>query len=276
MLFVPGGANSFATIEAAQTGRPVQGQGPTVTPAIGSKGSWAQLIAATTNDTFGLIVNINSNNASAASRETVVDIGIGAASSEVVLIPNLICGGAQAYNTGGGGFWYYFPIWIPAGTRIAARAQGTVATAIEVYVRTLQRPRRPEAVKVGTYAEAIGMTLPSGTSVTAGTTSEGTWTSLGTTAKDLWFWQVGVQVSSGDTSWNIAAIHVDLAVGDGSTKDVILDEALVTTSTAEQTCKPIVTLACEAFVPAGSTIYARAQSSGTADPLYITAYGVGG
>ena len=106
MLFVPAGANSFGVVQESFTGRPASAMGTAVTPAVGSKGSWAQVFASLDHDTYGLLVNINSNTDSAASRNTVLDIGIGAASSEIVLIPDLIAGNANIYTGFGVGLWY--------------------------------------------------------------------------------------------------------------------------------------------------------------------------
>ena len=274
MLFVPGGANSFAAIESNASGRPSATQGTAVTPAVGSKGAWAQCIASLSADTFGLLICINSNAASAASRNSVVDVGIGTAGNEVVLIPDLIAGNASGYSSSG--MWYWFPVTIPAGTRVAVRSQGTVTTAFRVFVQALQKPGNPSQFKKASYVEAIGMTVPQGTTIPVGTTSEGAWTLLGTTTQDCWHWQVAGQVSSADTSHVAAAVHMDLAVGDGTNFQILMDSVLLCTSTAEFANMSLAVIPCEMFVPAGSSIYARAQSSGNADTFFMAAYGAGG
>lgn len=277
MLHVPAGANSFGTIQSSVgTTRPAAAQGTAVTPAVGSKGSWAQVISSLTNDTFGLLININSNTGAAASRNSVIDIGIGGSGSEVVLIPNLIAGNAVIYTVGGSGLWYYFPVAIPAGTRIAVRAQGTVATAFRVFIQAMQNPLNASLIKKASYVEAVGMTLPQGTSLTPGTTNKSSYVSLGTTTNRCWFWQLGAQVTSADTAHNGAAIHLDLAVGDGTNFQVILQDVLLNTATTEGGVMTPVTVGCEYPVPAGSTIYVRGQSSTNTDVLFVTAYGAGG
>lgn len=276
MLFVPAGANAFAAIESNAAGRPNTAQGTSVTPGVGSKGSWVQAVAALAQDTFRLLICINSNTASAASRNSVVDIGIGGSGSEIVLIPDLIAGNATNYAAGGQGIWYYFPVAIPAGTRVAVRAQGTVATAFRVFIQAFQKPLNPSMIKRASFVEAIGMTVPNGVSLTMGTTSEGAWTLLGTTTKRCWFWQIGAQVTSGDTAHNTAAIHLDLAEGDGTNFNIILQDAVMYVSSTEATSISPITIGCEYPLPAGASIYARAQSSGSTDPLYVAAYGAGG
>lgn len=274
MLFVPYGANSFAVRQSNNSARPSATQGTSVTPAVGSKGSWVTLIASLNFDTYGLLICINNNSASAASRNSAMDIGIGAAASEVVLIPNLIAGNAAGYTSGG--LWYYFPIFIPAGTRIAARAQSTVVTAFNTFVQALQKPLNPALTRRAYFAEAIGMTLPQGTSVTPGTTSEGAWTLLGTTTRELWHWQIGGQISSADATHNAAAIHMDLAVGNGTNFQILMDSVLLATSTTEFANMPLMLPGVELAVAPGSSLYTRAQSSGAVDGMFITAYGAGG
>ena len=275
MLFVPAGSNSFAAIQSSVgTARPNTAQGTLVTPVVGSKGAWAQVIASLDNDTYGLLICINSNTASTASRNTVVDIGIGTAGNELVMIPDLIAGNATAYLNGG--LWYYFPVAIPAGTRIAARSQGTVTTGFRVYVQAVQRPFNPSMIKKASFVDAIGMTAPTGTSITPGISAKSPWVSLGTTSRRLWFWQLGAQVSSADTAHTAAVVHLDLAVGDETSFQTILQEVTLTTTTTEAANMTPSTIGCEFPVPAGSTMYARGFSSGGADPTFVTAYGAGG
>jgi hypothetical protein len=276
VLFIPGGANAFGQKQQSQAGRPTAPQGTSVTPAAGSKGSWVQVIASLSEDTYGLIIQINNNNVSAASRNTVLDIGIGAAASEIVIIPDLICGNAVNANTAGGGVWYFFPIMIKAGTRIAVRSNSSVVTAFNVYIEALQKPSNPSMVKAAGFVEAIGITGNDGVAVTPGTTGEGAWVSLGTTTRDCWHWQIGAQVDNADTTQNAAILHLDLAYGDATNKQIILESVVLNTTTTEGQCLNLHTVGAESRVPAGSTLYARAQHSGTIDTINMAAYGAGG
>ena len=248
-----------------------------MTPSTTAKGSWAQVIASLTYDTYGLLICLNSNSNSTASRNTVVDIGIGGSGSEIVLIPDLICGSATTYSSPGGGVWYYFPIAIPAGTRVVARAHSTVTTALRVFVQAFQEPANPSLIKKASLVEAIGIVSGNlGTAVTAGTVTEGSWTLLGTTTERLWWWQVGAQVSVADTGHAAGITHIDLAVGDGTTFDIIMQDAYVHTTTSEQISMPPLTIGCEFPVPAGSDIYVRMQCNTTPDSFNLCAYGAGG
>ena len=276
MLHVPGGAFSFAAIQTNLPGQPLATGGTAVTPVVGSKGNWAVVFAALDNDTFGLIVQVQNSRTSAANRTYVVDVGIGGAGSEQVIIPDVIGSNAVPNNgIGGGGLWYYFPIFIPAGTRIAVRAQGNVTTSCRVIVKAMQQPANPSMVKTCGHVEKIGLTGITGTSVTSGTTSEGSWTLLGTTSRDLWWWQLGVQVPVADTVHVLAVSHWDVAVGNGTNFQMIMQDVIFQTSTTEEAGKPLHVLGCEAFVPSGASIYVRAQADVTPDPFEAAVYGAG-
>jgi hypothetical protein len=64
--------------------------GPTPGATANTKGSWTQLIAATTVDAIHVRLDMYLQTAFAASESIAVDIGIGASGSEQVLIPNLV------------------------------------------------------------------------------------------------------------------------------------------------------------------------------------------
>ena len=97
-----------------------------------TKGAWTELTASSSAPTRWMMVQIqhSTNGGLAADTTYLLDIGIGAASSEVVLIPDL----PVTIDSSGGGVvfsnpWYSLPVDIPAGTRISARCQCSVTTA---------------------------------------------------------------------------------------------------------------------------------------------------
>jgi hypothetical protein len=95
-----------------------------------TKGSYSQLVASTTYEAFGIsILLAGLQTAASTNTRCLVDIGIGAAASEVVLIPDLMCGNvAQEAAASGMGAMYHFPLYIPAGSRLAARSQALVVS----------------------------------------------------------------------------------------------------------------------------------------------------
>jgi hypothetical protein len=281
MLHVPLGAGFGLITPSWGTTRPAAANGTAVTPATTNAwGTAVQLHTATTVDTYGILVNINSNAGSAASRNSAIQIGIDEAGGTTYIyrIGPILCGGAGAYNIGASGTTLYFPIFIPAGSTIAVQARGSVATAFRVGTILMQEYREPAVFRRASFTETIGVTLgaatANGVTVTPGTTAEGAWTTLGTTAKRLWHWQIGVQITTADTAWGANVLHMDLAVGNATTKDIIMTDVLFTTDAAENLFLPLHGTMYD--VPAGSTIYGRIQNSGTNDAYTMCAYGAGG
>lgn len=97
----------------------------TAAGSANAKGSYAQLVAATTYDLDGFYIwlkDANTNNVS-----YLVDIAIGGAGSEQILVANMVYNTVTGANSGGYGLWV--PMYIPAGSRVAGRCQCTTASA---------------------------------------------------------------------------------------------------------------------------------------------------
>jgi hypothetical protein len=276
MLYVPKGADTVNTVFSTEV-RPAAAMGVAVTPGSGAYGSWVQLFTALAYDAYGLWININTNFTSAASRNTILNIGIdvNGGTTYVTIIPDLICGNAGSY-TASGGIFYHFPIFIKKGATIGVQGNGTVATAFRVFAKLFHQPAGALMLRVGSFCEVIGTAGNAGTTVTAGTTAEGAWTSLGTTTQKCWWWQLGVQVVASDVSHNAVLYHIDLAFGDATNKMILNENTMFYTTATENGQLFILDNGVECDVPAGATLYVRAQCSGTVDSLRIKAYGVGG
>jgi hypothetical protein len=286
-LFVPG-INEFGwMLGSHETTRPAANMGITITPAQNAKsGAYAEYLdgALVLFDVYGIKINFNTNARSAAVGNTLVDIGVDitAGTSYTVLIPDLLACSSSPMTVGMSGTWYYFPVFIPAGTSIAARASvdnatvGTLRSMIWLY----GKPRYPEQIRVGRRVEAIGeVTATSeGTVVVAGGAAEGTYTSMGTLTRDAWWYQIGV--GSSDSSLSAGICDWDLAVGDATNKRL---------PSCQPCCRTMVTGTGEEMSQvnnmenfsidgkAGQTVYIRGQHSGTPDTdVTCIAYAVGG
>lgn len=274
MLFTPPTNEFLWQLQTANV-RPAAAMGTAVTPAQNSKGSYAELIdgALVTEDVWFIVININSGATSAATRNILIDIGIDptAGTSYSVIIPDLLGTSAAPYNVNGGGIWYQFPLHIPAGASIAARASVNNATVGTVRVQAFLygKPKHPELCKKGHVVEALGVVAATsqGTAVTSGTTSEGSWTSLGSPARDAWWFQLGMGMD--DTTMAANVYHAEL--GAGATQRVIVKDVPIIGTTAEQLC--MLPHFGVAEVPESETIYGRLQCSGTVDTtLSMIAY----
>lgn len=271
MLFVPGGDNVFGFISSSTAGtRPATTtQGTSITPGTAAYGAYAQIGAVLTDDSYGILIGISNNSANNASRRTVVNIGVDYTGSTAfsTIIPDLVGGGAPTYTTEGTAQYYYFPILIPSGSTIGAQAYGSVATAIRVFAQTYRKPLNPSARRSAAYAQSIGESTFEGTNFTPSVTAaNGTWTGLGTSSRDLWWWQVGVQGTSGDTSYAAnTTILVDVGVGDGTVAgtEIILKDVPIRQGNAAESFNNVPMMGtCEYPIPSGSYIYIRGQNSG--------------
>lgn len=258
--------------------------GTAVTPgASNAEGSWTQIFSAANvaYDIDLLYIAIGGGNTTGTDKSHLVDIGVDPAggTSYSAIINNIVCGQSQTVTTG----WtdFIFPIRIKAGSTVAVRCQGVAATAgtIRVVCRGYGRPSRPAMLHSGQYSETIGtVTGSGGTSFTPGNAAEGSWVSLGTTTKDLWWWQLGVQCSNGTITAQYT--HVDLAYGDATNKKMIIESLSIGWyGTAEIAAWTLPFYHIEGYcdVPAGSTIYVRGRCSTTPATGYnALAIGIGG
>ena len=259
--------------------------GTSVTPgASNAEGSWTQ-VASSANmayDSCLMYIAIGGGAFSGAAKNHLLDIGVDPAggTSYTAVISNIVCGQSQAVTTGFDEF--VFPLFIKSGSAVAVRVQGSNATpgTVRVVADFFGRPTNPEMVPCGSYSETIGsITNSNGQSITPGTAGEGSWTSLGTTAKDLWHWQIGVQVDNSTITAQYTS--VDLAYGDASNKEIILEDVPVHFyGTAEIKASPLrgrSLVGASRYVPGGSTIYARAGSFNVPATGYnMVAIGIGG
>lgn len=206
MLYIPNYGQS--KLENAYTGTSSAEYGATVTADATTAhvlGGYAQLTAATAEDAYGVTVSI-SNIGTTASTNTrsLVNIAIGASSSEQVIIPNLMCGQAGAWNSSSiGPVMYHFPIRIAQGTRIAANFQSLALSdtaVVNVWLYGAPVPGKWYGQRVTAYGAATASS--SGTAHTHGNSSYATTTELtASTTNPIKYLQVGMNLGT-DTTGN--------------------------------------------------------------------------
>jgi hypothetical protein len=195
-------------------------------------------------------------------------------------ISNLLCSCSSPYGSAMGGVWYLFPLRIKSGTSIGMQASVNNATVgtVRGMVILYGLPRRPEAIKTGAFVRSFGdnAAASNGTTITPGTTSEGAWTQLGSaTADRLWWWQCALGVNDG--TMTTGCYHLDLSAGDATTKKLLIEDQLVTSTGNEQLSQCAEVRHGARDVAIGDVIYGRAQFSTTLDAAYsMAAYGLGG
>lgn len=252
-----------------------------------AKGANTALLAGIAEDCYGIKIGFAGGNTSATIRRQMVDLlidpaaGVGnAGSSWSVAIANLYAN-SPALTTGAWGYWYYFPLYLAAGTAIGAAHQDTAASsaALRVLVRVFGKPSRPELCPVGTKVQTIGATVgtTTGVAITPGTGAMGSYTaSMGTTNFDAWWWQLGI--GSADTTMTQNSYLFDLAVN--ATNKLLCMENVPygVASATEQAGKSAFgsQLPIRA-VSSGQDVYARAAAIAAPDTsMTVVAYALGG
>lgn len=230
------------------------------------EGSWTEIIpdADVTSDLLYMALRITSGYVSGQSKQHLLDFGWDPAggTSYTAFLSDFACGGsigAVAFNVIDA-IHLHFPCCIPAGSALAARVQGSNATAgtIRVQAQGFGKPSRPELWRPAAYSETLGYTSGTlGTSFTPGNAAFGAWASLGTTTKKHFWAQLGVQINNATSSNH--GTRYQLAVGDGTNNHVIIDTYGASGSNETNTMQ--FQSPCAWEIPAGSTLYVRANNS---------------
>lgn len=191
-------AFSASAASTSSAGVTITGSGSANTKGAFSAG---QLIASTTADAYGVLVLVNATATSNASTNSLLDIGIGASGSESVLIPDLQVGWALSEAVCNDNRMYYFPIFIPAGTRLSARlASVVVSKTAVVRVVLFHYPSLNRFVGNRVTAYGVDAANSRGTLTTSGNNAYGTAvTLLNPTTAPIHFMQVGLDGGSRTT-----------------------------------------------------------------------------
>lgn len=245
----------------------------------GAYGSYTEVMSDTvlTEDCYWIDIIFHNGTTSAADRNQVATIGFDTAGGTTytdIEIKDLLCSAVGALSSAMAGYRYSFPLYIPAGTAIACKGASDNTSNRSTYcmVQVYGRPKYPHLLRYGHKVESIGVSGTTATAITAGTTSDGTLTSLGTTSNTCFYWQSGIGIS--DTTMLNLTYSADIAAdNDGTTPKIIQTGGLFHTTTAERTM--YVQNPAWHEVKAGETIYGRMQCSTTpSSTLTMAAYGV--
>lgn len=247
----------------------------TASGSTNTKGSWTQLIASTAHDAIGMMIYMRGNT---GTQQVLVDIGIGASSSEIALIPNL------KYTNAAYGFSFtaWFPVQIPAGTRLSARCQSSVASGnMKVHVvliyGALKNPVPLTHVLdygADTSTSAVTSVDPGGTANT-----KGAWTQItASTTHDIK--ALGIAWYSSTAATTAVARLIDIGVGAGGSEQILLpdlrNQSDNSGTLARQATPPF--LGCfPVHIPAGTRIAARCactSNSSTPRTMGMVLYGV--
>lgn len=264
-------ANGYQTNVA--TGRP-PGLGAFGTQVIagGSShtlgASFTEVIASTSFAAKRIRIIISSTAAATTDTNALLNLYTGAGGAEANWIMGLMAGWSPTLV--GSAKVYDFPVSLPSGTRISAKSQALVASqSLYVFIELWE-----EGEAFGTAVESLGVDTANsrGTSVTPGTTAEGTATSIATNANAFNYVLIGVQ-GNADTSLSTNAIALDICIG--GTPVANCSDFYQNGTSAEDNM--IFSAGRNCSIAASSALQLRGQASATdSEAKYYALYGVYG
>lgn len=261
---------SFLAAENAglDTGNWVQGLAITPSASANTKGSYTQLIASTARQvrTIGLGVLCNPNGT--ASKSWLVDIAIGGAGSEVVVIPNITVAATAQYASQR--IFLRLPFNIPAGTRIAARCQTQAASGETCFVKLTLEDGTVGAAGVDSLNASTSTSL--GTAITPGAGSKSSYVQLIASTSRAYNGVFFVFDPQGAAGGNAPWVAMDFATGAGASEVVFYPDFIFWDNSGhfDGANTPYIPF----YIPAGTRIAVRARGGGTSNAMGVSAYGV--
>lgn len=250
--------------------------------AVGSATPWTAVVSGATADTYGTVTElisaaanvrdnwgiqivITGSGASATAAQASVDILIGGATDDV-LISSLLCG--YAYQTSH--VSYLFPLHVPEGVRIAARASSVRLSAslrVACYLYGGGVPPWKVGRKVVTYGTKInnsrGQAVAPGASGAAMTSTQMT----ASTSQDHFAFMLGLQPATDTTITPNGYVNTQIGVG-AATEDRIGPNYWWGKDTTEQWSGPWPSFPTFQKVPSGTRLALLASNSGANDAAY--------
>lgn len=235
------------------------------------KGAYVQFSASLASNVDYLIINADTFSSTGFS---CIDIAVGAAASEQIILADLSIGGIVATE----GRSTFIPFSIPAGSRLAARVQSTAnadaGNNIDIVCGSGSASFKPYRI-CDTYGWTSASTK--GTSVDPGGTAntKGAYSQIvAATTRDHTglMWMLDNQ---GDATLSNASLLMDIAIGAGGSEQVILPNIILrmnTTGAVTPDCSQVIPVQ----IPTGTRLAVRAQSSvntAAARAFGITLYG---
>lgn len=242
--------------------------GTAVTPAQNAYGSWTALMTLTESAYLIEILATEGSTINEA-RAHLISIGVDTTGGDNYqeLIPDLTTWNPTLSNIGPGVLWR-FPMFIPGGASVAARASVNNVTVrtVNIWTRCFGRPTRPDLIRYGSVVTAYNVDYA--TSTGSAGFSLGTnggfsaWTQIGVTTDQHWWMQAGYGLDQSGTnarghvlqfSWGEVAGANMIGVMRGGTST----SEHFWTSWSPRTVR----------IPAGQRLWARGSQNSTSPPV---------
>lgn len=248
--------------------------------ANNTKGSWTEIISSCPFDVGLIAIYLQAVLGISQQKYTLIDVGVGSAGNEVVIIPN-ISYMHMTYNTGSNNThedvrYISLPLGIAAGQRISIRGQtnhtATMGKYAGLFLYPLSRSTTPPFSKITDYG--INTSTSRGTTVDTGATlnTKSSWTEI-TSSTTRRIKAIVPQISAGEIPPQGKA-YIDIGVGGSGSEIVIIPDIYCRCTRASSSTAVFapngMVLLYPFDIPSGTRIAARGQNgSGTNDMRYI-------
>jgi hypothetical protein len=248
-------------------------RGGTVIPSVATpntKSGWTVVIASTAEDAYGLWLGVRDVATSSASTPHLLDLGVGPAGQERVLVPNLDVGHAAGF-VAQLMLRYWFPCYIPKGSRVVARSQWAITQRSPRVFLSLDAVPWYGIGIVGPVVDyGTDLANSRGTGVLSGANAWGDWVQLGTTSRDHTFWNVAI-----DGAYDALPdddLLVEVGIGPAPRQVSLGVRRYRSNNTSILSGGPFPLMLATRPVPAGTPVWAR-LASGAALTFGVIVYG---
>ena len=225
--------------------------------AANVKGAWEEYIASTTFNATQLIF-VQTYYGTTAS--FLLDVGIGSAGSEVVLIPDIHVSAVYGRNS-----WVYiFPVTVPAGSRLAVRGQDSVGSDNPYSYLILSAQGFAPSQPLGRVtAYGINTATSRGTQIDPGGSSytKGAWVQIDAAiANPIKIMTIGIG-SIANATMTTARWRVDIGIGPNGSEIVVIPDLFLCANTTTDIIVPSTFPPLAVDIPSGVRLVARAACS---------------
>lgn len=232
-----------------------EGTNLTASSSTHVKGSYSELIASTSYAAGGMLLVLGGANT--GSRWFLVDIAVGVAASEQIILPNLFY-----FEANSGSFAYgYVPISIPKGSRVAARCQSNGSSN---QVRCNITLIAGECVEQSGVAYAVDTGATAGTRIVSSGSSntKGSWTELTSATSRSHRWGIICITKDGSNSQEL----VDIGIGGSGSERLLIPNLNFRDSSNGDS----VMYSMPMRIPTGTRIAARLAAAGGSQNVSVS------
>jgi len=220
------------------------------------KGGYVEIASSLTNDVYGLSFTIGF--VSSVS-QTLTDLAVGAVGSEQIVIANIMHEPGRVNVS----LDAFFPLYIPAGTRVSGRCQASVGgVTVQVAMITVSKGYAtwPIYHSVTTYGAATADS--GGTQVDPGLTqhTKGNWSQITASTSDVIKAMVGLVGNQANSADATQDYRIDYGIG--SPETVLIPDVLMRGNGSIDHKSPRAQM-FYVNIPSGTRLAVRAQSSNT-------------